>query len=183
MQLKSYYPGVILYRASIAALIVCVAAIASAVSSCSSSSSAPTTPPPTPSSVATSDFPATPLPTPQTTATSPTSVGTRVPGYDEWALWNSGESSPEFLLLIKAMGLTTGAFPTADYYNRGFIGVAKLGTKCIISFTKESVTSEANLSVVIFSRFDPYGLEKIENDLSIPQIRVLVDEYRHVCSV
>ena len=102
-------------------LVACMAAIL--LTSCSSNSSSNVRPV---------------LPAPSATASAP-ALGTPLLGYDEWKNWNSGTSSPALQATLKQMGLTVGAFPKQSFVDQGFVGVAQLGTGCIITFATVGV--------------------------------------------
>ena len=106
-----------------------------------------------------------------------------MPGYDEWTMWNSGESSPELLTVMRQLGLTTAAFPKADFATMGYVGVAQVSTGCLISFEQSNPRDATRLSASIFSRFTSSGLTVGYPDGTIPQLVGFVQRYRKVCTV
>lgn len=80
------------------------------------------------------------------------------------------------------MGLTVGAFPKQSFVDQGFVGVAQLGTGCIITFATVGVDQPGALSAAVLARFTPFGLNVVQGQSTVPQLAELVKKYSPICT-
>jgi hypothetical protein len=81
------------------------------------------------------------------------------------------------------MGLTDATYPNQELFSQGFVGVAKLSSGCIVTFSTLGVHHKGSLSAAILSRFSPTGLTVAQVDSTLAQLTAFVAAYRQVCTL
>lgn len=124
-----------------------------------------------------------PTPYPSTPATAPIEAPVTPSAPDEidlLAIWTNGETVPELQWLADALGLEAILQPKQPYRNSGFIGVAPVGLRCMVTFDDGAI-DPSEYGVLLWSRAAAANILH-EGWMGSEDAARMIENYAFVCS-